>query len=151
MAGFPPKGQGAETGRGTSAAQAFPRRARLTRPTEFKRVFARPVVSTDRYFRVLARRSDGDGPRLGMAVSRRVDRKATERNRIKRIVRESFRRHFAADRSDASGQVESRPAVDIVVLPTSGCATISNAQLFRSLETHWARVVAQCGSKPRRP
>jgi len=120
------------------AAQTFPRTARLTRPSEFKRVFREPVVSSDRCFRVLACRGMGPVPGLGLAVSRRAERTSVGRNRIKRIVRESFRRRFAASGGNAAGA-----PVDIVVLPHPGCATISNAQLFRSLDLHWARIVAK--------
>lgn len=108
------------------------RRARLRKPSEFKRVFNNPMISADRCFKVLARPGDTE-PRLGMAVSRQVERKATGRNRIKRIVRESFRRQFAG----------GGPALDFVVLPRKECATICNGRLFESLDRHWARIVAQ--------
>lgn len=116
----------------------LPRTARLRKPSEFKRVFKRPVISSDRFFKVLAQNGIGAGPRLGMAVSRQVDRKATGRNRIKRVIRESFRQHFAG----------GGPAVDFVVLPRKECATICNGQLFRSLDKHWARIVAQLPENP---
>jgi ribonuclease P protein component len=91
------------------------------------------MISSDRCFKVLAQVGGGRGPRLGMAVSRQVDRKATGRNRIKRIIRESFRQHFAA----------GGPPVDFVILPRRECVTICNGQLFQSLAKHWARIVAQ--------
>lgn len=116
----------------------LPRSARLRKPSEFKRVFNRPVVSSDRCFKVLAQCGGGQGPRLGMAVSRQVDRKATGRNRIKRVIRESFRRYFAA----------GGPALDFVVLPRRESATICNGQLYRSLDKHWTRIVAQLPEDP---
>jgi ribonuclease P protein component len=91
------------------------------------------MISSDRCFKVLAQIGGGQGPRLGMAVSRQVDRNATGRNRIKRIIRESFRKHFAAGGSP----------VDFVVLPRRECATICNAELFQSLEKHWTRIEQQ--------
>jgi ribonuclease P protein component len=118
---------------------ALPRTARLTKPSEFKRVFQGPMTSADRWFKVLAQVGAGQGPRLGMAVSRQVDRKATGRNRIKRVIRESFRRHFAA----------GGPPVDFVVLPRRECVAICNGQLFQSLSKHWARLVAQLPQAPR--
>jgi ribonuclease P protein component len=121
-----------------SPGATLPRSARLRKPSEFKRVFNRPMVSSDRCFKVLAQGGGGQGPRLGMAVSRQVDRKATGRNRIKRIIRESFRHYFAA----------GGPALDFVVLPRKESATICNGQLFRSLDKHWARIVAQLPEDP---
>jgi ribonuclease P protein component len=121
---------------GSSGRQRFPRAARLTRPSDFKRVFDRPVVSADALFRVLGRAGAGRQPRLGLAVSRRVERAATGRNRIKRIVRESFRQYFAA-----TGACD-RP-VDVVVLPRQACSEAGNRQLSQSLERHWARIVTR--------
>lgn len=108
----------------------LPRAARLIKPAEFKRVFDQPTVSADRCFKVLARPGTGDRSRLGMAVSRQVDKRAVGRNRIKRVIRESFRRQ----------PLSGVRAVDFVVLPRKESATICNRQLYRSLEKHWARV-----------
>ena len=71
----------------------FPRRVRLGGPAVFAEVFARPAKSSDRYFTVLARPNGLNHSRLGMAISRKIARSAVARNRIKRIVRESFRHH----------------------------------------------------------
>jgi len=111
----------------------LPREARLLTPGDFKRVFQNATVSTDRCFRVLATAGRGSRSRLGMAVSRRVDKRAAVRNRLKRIIRESFRQRFAG-----VGR-----AIDIVVLPSSDSATISNEQLFRSLDRHWTRILSR--------
>jgi ribonuclease P protein component len=118
---------------GPSPGAAFPRESRLCKPAEFKRVFNRPVVSSDRWFKVLGRPDGSARARLGMAVSRQVDRRAVGRNRLKRVIRESFRRYFASH----------GPAVDFVVLPRAESATICNRQLTQSLEQHWARVLAR--------
>jgi ribonuclease P protein component len=123
---------------GQASPQAFPRSARLTKPSDFKRVFDQAVASGDAYLRVLARRGSSERSRLGMAVSRQVDRKASGRNRIKRVIRESFRHHFGAE-----GRYANAEPLDFVVLPRQACATISNAQLFATLEKHWAQVVAR--------
>jgi ribonuclease P protein component len=125
----------------------FPRTAKLLKPIEFKRVFKRNIVSSDRYFRVLGRPNDAPCCRLGMAVSRQVDKSAVGRNRIKRVVRESFRHFFDSSKSamkrgpNAAGSTQgSRSFVDLVVLPRRECATICNRQLFQSLEAHWTRI-----------
>ena len=117
------------------AENSFPRQARLTTPADFKRVFNRPTVSADRMFKVLARTSKSNRSRLGMAVSRQVDKRSVGRNRIKRVIRESFRQYFAVDRAG--------PAVDIVVLPRSECATICTRELRDSLTKHWGRILVR--------
>ncbi|MBS1225128.1 MAG: ribonuclease protein component, partial [Proteobacteria bacterium] len=69
----------------------FPRRVRLAGQHAFAGVFARPVKSSDSNFIVLARANDLTYARLGLAISRKVAKSAVARNRLKRIVRESFR------------------------------------------------------------
>ena len=108
----------------------FTNQHKLRRASDFKRVFKRPVVSSDHCFRVLARQGLGDHSRLGMAMSRQVVRKAVGRNRIKRVVRESFRHRFA-------GQGKR---LDVVVLPRRETDTMCNRELFRSLQHHWSRL-----------
>jgi ribonuclease P protein component len=78
---------------------------------------------------VLAHFHDHGGARLGMAVSRRTARSAVVRNRIKRVVRESFRH--------GCGRL---PSADIVVISRPPAAEASNNTLTRSLEGHWRRL-----------
>ncbi|MCP5159966.1 MAG: ribonuclease P protein component [Gammaproteobacteria bacterium] len=111
----------------------FPRRARLSDSSAFAHVFARPVKSSDRYFTVLVRSNGLMHPRLGMAISRKVAKSAVARNRIKRIVRESFRHH----QSQLGG-------MDWVVMGRAGIAQQKNAALFTSLQQHWQRLALSC-------
>ena len=68
----------------------FPRSARVRTRAEYSHVFdggrrvSHPLLS-------LHWRDDAKPPRLGLAVSRKVDRNAVGRNRIKRTLREQFR------------------------------------------------------------
>lgn len=133
--------QASETHNACCVGKPFPRAARLTNPTDFKRVFDEPVVSADRCFKVLARPGTGEHCRLGMAVSRQVDKRAAGRNRIKRVVRESFRQLL----------LRQLAPTDFVVLPRSESATICNRQLFQSLDAHWARIEKRLGAASRHP
>ncbi len=83
--------------------EGFPRRLRLRRRREFLRVQRGGRKHHTRFFLVFVSRSglrslpaaDGSpqlpGTRLGVTVTRKVG-KAVKRNRIKRLVREAFRR-----------------------------------------------------------
>ena len=113
----------------------FPKRARLLTRREFDRVFARPCRSVDDCFTVLARANDLDGPRLGLAIARKHARAAVDRNRLKRLIRESFRIH----RQDLG-------TLDLVVLGRQGVGERSNAEVAASLERHWTRLHAQCNA-----
>jgi ribonuclease P protein component len=71
-------------------------------------------------------------------VSRKICPRAVGRNRLKRLVRESFRRHQA--------DLASEGGVDIVVLPSRYAASQSNEALGASLERHWQRCVVRPNS-----
>ena len=99
---------------------ALPPDRRLKNAAEFRAVMKQPVVRSNRFFRVLAARSPRANSRLGLAVSRRVDKRAVARNSIKRQVREAFRR-----------QVQSAEpvALDLVVIARSAARGATKAEL----------------------
>jgi len=111
----------------------FSRQSRLLKPAEFKLVFQKPIRSTDDCFRILARANGIQRHRLGMAVSKKACSRAVGRNRIKRVIRESFRGRLV-------GQ-ELNDTLDFVVLPTTVATTQSNKALNASLLTHWQRLI----------
>lgn len=113
-----------------SGSLAFTRKQKLSKAIDFKNVFKNPFVSSDRYFKVLARLNQQQSSRLGMAVSRHVDKSAVGRNRIKRVIRESFRQRFSGNRY----------FLDIVVLPKRESAATPNERLIHSLKSHWLRL-----------
>jgi ribonuclease P protein component len=69
----------------------FPRAARLTRRSEFQRVFRKGARSEGRYLVAIGLRNGRAHSRLGLSVGRRVGG-AVERNRAKRLLRECFRK-----------------------------------------------------------
>ena len=105
----------------------FPSSMRLKKKAEFVRVFRKGAVWKGSYFslHILPRAEDAllqqEGPRLGMVVTRKVG-SAVERNRVKRRIRESFRK-----------MAHSMPAVDLVIRPNAACTEISEALITRSL------------------
>lgn len=74
----------------TNPRKRFPRSARVRTRAEYGVVFDQAKRLSDPLM-TLHWRAAGDVPRLGMAVSRKVDTRAVGRNRIKRILRDSFR------------------------------------------------------------
>ncbi len=78
---------------------------RLTHSRDFDRVFKRADIRS-RYgaLRIAAVANRMASPRMGLVVSKRAVRKAVERNRIKRVLREEFR-----------GRRRFLPALDIVI------------------------------------
>ena len=72
-----------------------------------------------------------------MAVSRKVAARAVARNRIKRVIRESFRNTVLPAQADIN---QGNLACDVVVLARSPASQATNAQLAASLEAHWQRI-----------
>lgn len=107
---------------------------RLRRAREFELVFRDGRRSQDAAFTVLALDNGTDLPRLGLAVSMRHARGAVRRNRLKRLVRESFRRHQRQLRG-----------VDVVVIARAGVERGDARALNRSLERHWKELTQPCG------
>src|SRR4051794_39993903 len=69
------------------------KRRRLSRSAEFERVYRQGRSKANRFFVLYAfprnEEETGDGPRLGLSVSRKVGG-AVERARVKRCLREAF-------------------------------------------------------------
>lgn len=106
----------------------YPRTCRLTHPREFQRVFERGLHRRFSVQGLLARVRENEvaQARLGFALSKRSLKRAVDRNRIKRLVRESFRLHR-----------HSLPAVDIVVLAQADIAQLDNAVILQQLTLLW--------------
>jgi ribonuclease P protein component len=115
--------------------QGFPPQLRLKKAAEFKKVFTNPVKSTDRYFTLLAMQNDFAHPRVGLAIAKKMIRKAVDRNVIKRTVRESFRL-----------QQHTISSIDIVVLARKDALHAAPSELKKSLERHWLKLVSKCAS-----
>lgn len=67
--------------------------------------------------------------RVGLVVAKKKVRRAHERNRIKRISRESFR----LNQHQLLG-------LDIVIMPKVGIEQISNADLHQQLQISWLKI-----------
>jgi len=111
----------------------FQKRARLLNAVEFNRVFDKAVRSSDQYFTVLARPNDNEIPRLGLAISKKRARFAVTRNRLKRLIRESFRH-----------KQHELCCADFIILAGQQCSNANNSRLLQSLEKHWQKLNKLC-------
>jgi ribonuclease P protein component len=91
------------------------------------------IRASDPLFMVIARPNGLEHARLGLAVGVRAAGNAVNRNRIKRLVRESFRHR----RSEL-------PAVDLVVNARPAAGKTANAELAASIATLWTRIAQRC-------
>ena len=113
----------------------FPREHRLGKPADFQYVFENAQKSADACLTVLARASQRGYARLGLAIAKKSIRRAADRNRIKRLARESFRlRHSELG------------SLDFVVMARKPAERADLETLRNALEKHWASLVKRCNS-----
>ena len=110
----------------------YPRTAALRQPADFTALRRQGKRVAAKFFQAQYRINDAvPAARLGMAVSRRVSKRAVVRNRIRRIIRESFRLHRPL-----------LPACDVLVIANAIAAQQSNQDLRGDIEAVWARLAA---------
>lgn len=74
------------------ARRGFRRARRLLRKSQFDEVLRNPSLRTTcGPLRLTARENEVETSRLGLVVGRRMLPRAVDRNRVKRVIRESFR------------------------------------------------------------
>ncbi|WP_424946803.1 ribonuclease P protein component [Candidatus Spongiihabitans sp.] len=109
------------------------RQRKLLTNAQFSAVFDHRKSIHGKYFSIHVAGNALDHPRLGLAVSRRVSKKAVQRNRIKRQIRESFRLRLV-----------ELPTIDLVVVAKAGGAEQANQALRRELDKLWYRAAERC-------
>lgn len=95
----------------------FRRHERINDPKDFRRAFERKRSASDAAMVVHGAENGLDHSRLGISISKKRVRKATARNRIKRMIREAFRLNKAA----------LPRGVDLVVVPRGPSLTFEQA------------------------
>jgi ribonuclease P protein component len=117
----------------TSVRQGFTRQQRLLKASEFEAVYARRRRVSDVCFAVNFMPNQLGRARLGLSIGAKAVGNAVARNRVKRAVRESFRK--------AAGDLGG---VDLVVGARNGARTAHNARLRESLDGLWKQVQQSC-------
>lgn len=109
---------------------SFSRQQRLLNSNAYKRVFDDVAVKVGtKHIVVLATPNTEGYARLGLVVSKKNVRLAVNRNRVKRIVRESFRL-----------KQSKLTAFDIVVIAKQGIDTQPES-LWEQMEKAWKRLI----------
>ncbi|BEI00732.1 ribonuclease P protein component [Edwardsiella ictaluri] len=97
-------------------------------PNHFNFVFQQPQRAGTPQLTILGRMNSLGYPRIGLTVAKKHVKRAHERNRIKRLTRESFRL-----------RQHSLPAMDFVVIVKKGVQELDNRALTEMLEKLWRR------------
>jgi ribonuclease P protein component len=106
--------------------EAFPHHVRIVRSSEYRALYKAGKKIHSERFVLFCRANNLGHPRLGITVSRKVGG-AVVRNRIKRLLKEIFRKSL----------IQTPRQIDIVFNAKSGCAGVSYAEL----RTEWMTAI----------
>ncbi len=106
----------------------FPKNKRLLTKFDYDRVFSQTSKWVTSEFIVLFSKNSVGQTRLGLAISKKTVPKAHDRNRIKRILRETFRTRTLA-------------SFDVIVLAKRGVDKIQNSVLITQINKAWDKLV----------
>lgn len=119
----------------------FSKSQRLLKAIDFKIVFDNPsfkVHQTNLLFFVKMHEPMSefsgtmeDSCRLGLAITKKKIKRANERNRLKRLIREQFRLH----------QYQFNYIFDVVVIVKVGTQSLSNQELFRQIDAGFQQII----------
>lgn len=98
---------------------------RLLNKADYNTVFSKSVKISNSLFLILIHKTSNPQTRLGLVISKKVDKRAVQRNRIKRIIRESFR------------NTDFETSCDYVVLAKPKISSLANKEIFESLTQLW--------------
>ena len=107
----------------------------MRRPAEFKRVYATGQRFGNEFFTANVLANELTWARLGMSIAARNLRRAVDRNRVRRLIRESFRMHQ-----------QQLPSVDIIIGARSAVLQADRASLRAALEKIWHKVATSCAA-----
>ncbi len=119
------------------AKQGFTKASRLLGPPQFSRVFEKTDFKLSTATLLVLVSKSNQAPRLGIVIAKKHVKGATQRNRLKRIIRESFRL-----------RKEEFGTIDMVILARHGLQHLSNQDVFSQLEYLFDELKTKLNRKP---
>ncbi len=109
--------------------QSFTRESKLLNASQFKRVFdENERRASSQHALILSLTNCETHSRLGLVVAKKHVKRASQRNRIKRLVREHFR------------QNPLEPKRDVVFLARQGIGELENGDIRNLLSELWRKL-----------
>ena len=97
----------------------------------FDRVFSSPTISEDKFFAVFYMPNKAPRSRVGVAAAKRIVNKATKRNKLKRLIKNSFLSDLRCERG-----------FDVVVRIKHQASKVADDKiLLQSLTNHWQKIM----------
>ena len=114
-----------------SGRQRFSRQQRLLCASDYKAVFDSATFRVShKYFLLLARLNVGPRSRLGLVVAKKNLRRSVDRNRIKRVARNTFRTNPVKDLN-----------IDVIFLSRRGINDLSASKQNQVLQEGWQQLM----------
>jgi ribonuclease P protein component len=108
---------------------SFAQELRLLSAAQYKYVFSDAKRFGNHCFTLLLRENEIDHARLGLAIAKKSAKRAVDRNRIKRVIRESFR-HLQHE----------LPNIDVVILCRPAAVALSSKKMRKQLDKQFAYI-----------
>ena len=113
------------------SSRAFSKSLRLLHASDYQSVFDdAPFRASHKHILILARPGSSASPRLGLVIAKKNIRHAAQRNRIKRIARETFRH-----------QQDNLAGIDAIVLARRDLDQLDNKALHKLFNQQWQRII----------
>lgn len=108
---------------------SFPKSLRLLSPADYKQVFRNAKRFSNNKITLYVTPNNKSHPRVGFVITKKKIKHSVDRNKLKRICRESFRL-----------QQQTLPSVDIVVMPRTKLDQVDGKEIHNSLENLWVKL-----------
>ena len=115
----------------------FPRSLRILSAKEYKEIWSKAKRLSGQYVSLVNCKNDVGYARLGLSFSKKHFPSAVDRNRLKRVARETFRlKHTKL------GQF------DIIAVGYKGAQSLTPAEQYQLFISLWDRLAQRCGKTP---
>ena len=97
----------------------------------FDRILSSSTVSEDKYFAIFYAPNKAPRSRVGVSTAKRIVNKATKRNKLKRLIKNSF-----------LGGLKRKEGVDVIVRVKHQASRVADDKiLLQSLTNHWQKIM----------
>lgn len=109
----------------SNSSQSFPKSSRLLKQSEFQALKTGSQKYSTASFTVLKKVTGQTNPRLGLVAAKKQMKRAYDRNRFKRLIRESFRKQSFLLKQD------------YVFIIKSAALKLSNQEFEQQVQRFW--------------